>query len=391
MDSLQQGVLMLLRSGLTGEVLSLPQEFDMAQAYPLICRHQISALAYEGALRCGISKTLPEMKRLFQHCCQGLLHNERQLQAIARVCAAFDAAGIDYMPLKGCHLKRLNPRAELRPMGDADILIRMEQYNEICRVMETLAFEKQVESDHELIWHSPELHLELHKRLVPSYDKDYYRFFGDGWQMAELQQGTRYGMKREDEYIYLFVHFAKHYRGSGIGLRHAADLWVYRRAYPELDEGYILERLEQMRLAEFYRNICRVIAAWFEDGPQDDVTSFITDVIFANGAWGNRENSMVSMALRNKQATGSMLLGKGKRIVDGFFPPYSVMWQKYPLLKKLPILLPIFWVVRWVSALLFRRDSLRRQYEELRTADTDAVSDYQQALNYVGLDFHFKE
>lgn len=39
---------------------------------------------------------------------------------------AFDAGGIDYMPLKGSILKDLYPRHEMRMMGDADILIRME-------------------------------------------------------------------------------------------------------------------------------------------------------------------------------------------------------------------------------------------------------------------------
>ena len=70
--------------------------------------------------------------------------------------------------LKGCNLKRLYPQPELRLMADADILIRMEQYDQIKSVMQSLGFACERESDHEFIWRTKGLYLELHKRLLPS-------------------------------------------------------------------------------------------------------------------------------------------------------------------------------------------------------------------------------
>ena len=141
------------------------------------------------------------MKMLFQHYCRSLQHSEGQMKAVEQLCEAFDAEGIAYMPLKGCLMKRLYPSPELRPMGDADILIRPEQYERIRLVVEKLGYDEQVESDHELIWHRKDLNLELHKRLIPSYNRDYYRYFGDGWNLAKVERGTRYMMTCEDEYI----------------------------------------------------------------------------------------------------------------------------------------------------------------------------------------------
>ena len=125
------------------------------------------------------------------------------------------------MLLKGTLLKEMYPKKELRAMGDADILIKTEQYDKIKPIMQGLGFEERTESDHELIWRKPQLLLELHKKLIPSYNKDYYAYFGDGWQLGKPNSNFphRFEMSDEDQMIYLFTHFAKHYRDAGIGIR----------------------------------------------------------------------------------------------------------------------------------------------------------------------------
>lgn len=390
MDALQRGIITLLRSGLTGEKLPLPEGFSMEAACPQILRHGILTMAYDGAVLCGIEKKLPVMQTLFQGYVKALMQSEKQMQMLKRICTAFDAAGVNYMPLKGSNLKAIYPRPELRLMGDADILIRAEQYEIIRPIMLELGLREQVESDHELIWSDRALLVELHKRLIPSYNKDYYRYFGDGWQLAKRRDGTRYSMTHEDEYIYLFTHFAKHYRDGGIGCRHIVDLWVYRKAYT-LDEIYIAAELEKLQLLEFERNIRDVLAVWFENAATTEKSEFITAFIFRSGNWGDRESHALSLGTKNAAIAGSIERGKLLKLVQSVFPKASALQNRYPILKKHPALLPVFWPVRWVTALLFRRDSLRRQYEELQMTSADAVQTYQQALNYVGLDFHFKE
>ena len=51
--------------------------------------------------------------------------------------------------------------------------------------MQNLGYSEGSESDHELIWRKGnKILIELHKRIIPSYNKDYYAYFGDGWQLA---------------------------------------------------------------------------------------------------------------------------------------------------------------------------------------------------------------
>ena len=275
-------------------------------------------------------------------------------------------------------------------MGDADVLIRTEQYDKIRPLMLQLGLEEQVESDHEFIWSSPALHLELHKRLIPSYNKDYYRYFGEGWQLAKIRNGSRYSMTAEDEYIYLFTHFAKHYRDGGIGCRHLVDFWIYRKAY-KLDESYLSAELEKLQLREFEQNIRDVLAVWFENAEETGKTAFITDFIFESGSWGSKEAHAASLGTKNAAITGSFQKGRIMQTAQVIFPRAKALHHRYPVLKKHPILLPVFWPVRWVEVLLFRRDKLQKEYEGLQMTSVNAVRSYQQALHYVGLDFHFKE
>lgn len=390
MTDLQQGILTLIKSALIDKPLPLPSDFSLDGILPLCREHEITPMVCEGAVNCGIHND-PSFRPMLQESCQHLLASERQAGLVRSIFRAFNENGIDYMPVKGCLMKQRYPKHEFRPMADVDILIRTEQYDKIKPLMRQLGFFEGVESNHEYIWDSISLHVELHKRLVPSYNKDYYAYFGDGWRLATQRKGTRYAMKPEDEFIYLFVHLAKHYRDGGVGCRQMVDLWVHRRAFPELDEDYLRRELRKLRLLEFYDNVHKTLAVWFEDGAADEVTDCITDFIFSAGAWGKEENHMLSDALREQKMAGSAWGGKLVSGIKLVFPPYSGMAMHFPVLKKAPFLLPVMWPIRWAELLFVRRKSALEKGALMRIATTDRIQSYQEQLNYVGLDFHFRE
>ena len=391
MNSTQRGILLLLKSAVTGERYELPGDFSLEAALPVIKKHHLDTLAYQGGSNCGLEEMSPDMLPLLQSYCKHMMRSEGQMAAIAALYAAFDENGIDYLPLKGCNMKSRYPRPELRIMGDADILVRTGQYDRIRPLVEGLGFTFKVESDHEYVWRSPALMLELHKRLIPSYNRDYYACFGDGWRLAKPAEGTRYTMTPEDEYIYIFTHFAKHYRDGGIGCRHVLDLWVYLRCFPELDDGYVRRELGKLRLLEFHGNIRRLLESWFEDGAADDRTAMMTDFIFDSGSWGKWESHILSAGMKNRAEAGSARGGRMRSVIKTLFPAGRDMALRYTVLEKAPWLLPVMWPVRWVDALLFRRDRVRQKREALRSATTKKIDAYQQAMNYVGLEFRFEE
>ena len=295
------------------------------------------------------------------------------------------------MPLKGCNMKGRYPKAELRMMGDADILIRLEQYERIIPVMKSLGFRFNKESNHELVWQSPKLYVELHKVMIPTYNPDFHGYFGNGWQLAKPAQGNRFAMSPEDEFVYIFTHFAKHYRDGGIGCRHVTDLWVFLRWAADLDLAQVEQKLKKLCLLEFYQNMRRLIAVWFEDAPGDDKTEFITQFIFGSGSYGEEAVKVTSRAVRDTRHVPKGVGGRMVYLWQTAFPSVMVLEEKYTILKKAPWMLPAVWVVRPFYKVLFERESLQKQKRNLQAVNPENLRNRQAALDYVGLDYFLDE
>ena len=384
MDVIQRGIVTLIRSAITGQALHLPEEFHMDEAEKLILSHQIVGLAYEGAVLCGISREEPAMCRLLQRYCQIMQRSRRQVVAVETLLQKLEAAGIDHLPVKGCELKKLYPNPSMRTMGDADILIRMEQYEAIRLIMQQLGYTEGIVADHAMGWDGDVLEIELHRRLVPK-DETYYEYMGDGWQRALHAEGCRYTLSLEDMYVFLFAHLVKHYRRGGIGLRQVVDLWVYNRAFPEMNKSVLAKQLEDLSLTTFHENIIKLLEYWFEDGQEDTRTAFISQFIFDSGSWGTPQQHHIFAGYQKAQETGSAKTGRAAAIVQIIFPGKSEMANRYPVLNRAPWLLPVLWPVRWVTALLFRRENVKACRDKAAQNSVENIETFRQSLEYVGL------
>lgn len=387
MDIIQQGIVTLLKSAVTQESLALPEEFDLEAAYPQIKRHKIDALAFQGAVNCKIPRDHPVMRQLFQSYCRGIVNSENQMRELQRIYRAFDENGIDYMPLKGCNMKSRYPKPELRLMGDADLLIRMEQYEKIASIMETLGFTYKCESDYDLCWQSGGLYVELHRHLIASWNRDWTSYFENWWERARKGGGSRYLMTPENEWLYLFAHFTKHFRDSGIGCRHVVDLWVFLRTHPDLDEEYIKKELAGLWLLEFYENIRRLICVWFEEGEMDEKVTVLTEYIFSSGSWGKNSNWVLSSAIRDSKGKNGKN-AKLRYLWKFAFPDLETMQRRHKILRKAPWLHPVMWIVRLVYKILFDRRDLKIRERDLSLLTDENIRMRHEALKFVGLDFH---
>lgn len=392
MNDLQRGVIKIVHSALTGEKASLPNNFNFSEGVEIARKHKIEVIFYYGALNCGFKKDELLMQELFMIVCGNIAVSEQQMYAVKEIFSAFDEKKINYLPLKGVLLKQLYPKPEMRSMGDVDILIKHEEYSEkIIPIMKSLGFKEGRESDNEMVWNKSLICIELHHRLIPSYNKDYYDYYGDGWRLAKICNGTQYSMTDEDQMIYLFTHFAKHYRDSGIGIRHLVDLWVFRSHHKNLNEAYIKSELQNLQLYNFYENIIDTLKVWFEENANNDVSDFITQIIFDSGVYGTNEARVLSNALKLSKARKQENGIRKAKLITEIFPPNNYMKKRYPILNSNGWLLPVFWLVRLADAVVFRRKNVRDKLINIRIIDDKSVSDYQDALNFVGLDFNFKE
>lgn len=384
-----EGLRLLVRSAILQTTETLPEGFSLTKAKPTINSQQITSIALEGAIRCGIPQSDPAMGALIERSCVLFSLSSRQMSEIDALCKAFEAEKIDYLLLKGINLKALYAEPHLREMSDADILIRVEQYDKIKPIMKTLGFARGQESDHELHWEKAGLHVELHKRLIPSNNKRFSAYYENIWQRVKpaSENSTRYEMTKEDELIFYVSHFAKHYRDGGIGTKHLTDLWYFLQANPSLDADYLNSELEKLSLRQFYENLCQTLQVWFGEEAFTPVTQTISNVILTSGAYGNERAQYIASAAHYSSAKGSTKKGRRKRVLYLFFPSYKTMCRMYPVVKKVPILLPIMWVWRWISTLLFKRKKVKTRYQETKTVTPEVIEAYQKQLEAVGLSF----
>ena len=387
MDIVHQGVVTLLRSAVTGEKLPLPEGFELESAETLIGKQGLLPLAYQGAYRCGVDPKSEIMQRFQKKYFMQLMRSEQQMQKAGQIFKAFDENGIDYLPMKGCVLKKLYPQPEMRIMGDADILIRSEQYERIKPVMESLGFTEDVWSTYDVHWISRELLAELHYRLFSDNHEDLCGYFEDGWSKAVKTEGNRYEFTPEDTFLYIFSHMTKHFRFCGIGARQIVDLYVYRKAYPRMDEAKVEAVMAEMNLLKFYRNIKKLLEVWFEGAQPEPVTELIGTYVLSGGSFGTVENEMLSRELVRVQNEGAAQSSRGRSVWKMLFPPLSYLQLSYNVLYRHPWLQPAFWVIRWADILLHRRKNIARKLNVIRGITNEGIDRHRTLLQDMGLDY----
>ena len=214
MTTFQKNIFKLIKSALYGVVVQIDDDFDWELAKQYGKGHKIIPLLFYGAYNSKIN--IPEkIKSEFGLITSGhLFISINQTHEFDSIKKAFLDNNVDFLPLKGAIQKKLYPKPEMRPMGDIDILIKVEQYNKIKEIMKDFGYVEDKESDHELVWIKQKIMVELHKRVIPSYNEDYYKYFGDGWKLAKQSQNlsSEFYFTPEDNFIYLFTHFSIRFR-----------------------------------------------------------------------------------------------------------------------------------------------------------------------------------
>ncbi len=391
MQAQQRNFLSVIKSGLNNNPFDIAPEFDGDEAILTAMHHHLDILFYYGTKKSKVSLSEGSFAMLQKRVIMLASLDARQELEIKKLYKSFNNEDIQYMPLKGAIIKEYYPSPEMRYMGDIDVLVNPSQYKKIKTIMENMGFAFVVESDHEYVWEKKNtLRVELHKRLIPSYNEDFYDYYKDGWHLAKEKTENGYIMADEDFLIYIFTHLAKHYRDGGVGIKHFIDLWVYLSEKPELDYNYIENELAKLDLFTFYKNVLKMLDVWFCEACDTEMSDFLTEWIFSGGAYGSNENKDKSKILKHSKKHSDRKNLKLSLFIERIFPSASSLSTKYAILRKAPVLLPFIWIVRIADALLFRRNKIKNSHSEIRNLEENNISEYEKALEKVGLNYSFK-
>ncbi|MBP3939789.1 MAG: nucleotidyltransferase family protein [Clostridia bacterium] len=281
-----------------------------------------------------------------------------------------------HMPLKGYIIKNLYPSPDMRTMGDLDLLIEEERCEEIVAAFVAEGFTSCAEGDLHSNVERGNAYIEFHRSMVNEKHETLSKYFGNGFGRAKLSQGYsyRYELSHEDLYIFLIAHIAKHYRYGGTGIRSLLDLYVYRKAYPDMDCRYIDTELEKINLLVFGKKIEKISDDWYSggfSGEYDTVSSYIV----SGGVYGDENAPLLNEFINDTQ--GSIKVTKIKNWLTTVFPGKELMTTRYPVLKKCIILLPLFWVVRFFDTLIRTPQNFKKSVRDttsIMKIDNDLVN-----------------
>lgn len=330
---------------------------------------------------------LNELRYKIQH---SVLVTLAQVTELNRLVDAFENAGIKNQPMKGSCMKFMYPSPELREMSDIDILIAGDQMDAAGKIMLDLGYKlTQSIKHHDIYTKQPFMVVEVHRAM---YDKtvdgnqyDYFKSF----EKAVLRDGKKYtyDFNREDFYVYMIAHMAKHFYAMGCGIRNLVDVYIYLEKYEKkLDWSYLNKELKKCGIYDFAVNMEKLAYIWLggKQGDQfyDDLFQYMVDC----GIYGKDENGIWHKYAEEKLEGKKVTRGKLKRWY--YFPPLFYMSEYYPWLEKFPFLLPVAWCIRAFRGIFMKKGTQKR--EMLNVIDGDKAKTYQNIYKRMKLKFKHK-
>lgn len=255
------------------------------------------------------------------------------------ILSEMEMAGIAYLPLKGIILKNFYPKRGMREFSDNDILCDGEKSHEIAQIMKSRGFEAAPSDGVAYSFHKkPIYNFEMHREL---FDRDFpaYKGFESIMERAVHDSGNfGYRMTYEDFYVYQAAHFYKHYFMGGTGIRSFADFMLTEKYVAEksgFDKEYAENLISKCSLSDFLSAVKKATHSLFSRADADDELLLY---IYSSGTYGSLEN-YVKNGVKEK--------GRFRYALSRIFMPYRFMKLRFPLLSKLPFLLPFFWIARF--------------------------------------------
>ncbi len=275
-----------------------------------------------------------------------------QVKTAKELQTMFEEAGIRNQVLKGSVMKFVYPRPEMREMSDVDFMIYENDFTESEKLVMDMGFEKMKAIKHHVIFKKPpflvfEMHWSLYEQTV---DKEQYLYYKDQFR-AVLKEGCQYTYEfsKEDFYVYMISHMAKHFYENGCGIRNLIDIYVYRNKFgQELDWEAIDKELKACGLTQFEHHMVRLVNIWLNGEESTEFYNELFLYMLNCGIYGKGENGI--WAQLAKQSKGKNKNEENNKL-SFYFPSTDYMKEYYPWLEGKTWLLPVAWLCRGVRGI----------------------------------------
>ena len=357
----------ILRSELTETELdsSVKEQLtpDVVSAlYALADHHDLAHVIFSSLYKCGLKKDDALYSKFEQKAIMSVYRNEQIKYAFAQICDIFDKASIPYIPLKGSVIRPYYPQESMRTSCDIDILVKEVNLKAAIDALVQKGFKCGERNYHDVsLFSEANVHLELHFNIQENIDK-LDAVLKDAWQYANLTDGSRYKFTDEFFVFHMFAHMSYHFLSGGCGIKPLMDIWIMEHKMGITYEC-AKELIEKAGIFQFATEISKLAEICFSGEPKDEFSDTILSYIFSGGVYGTSQNKI---AVKKSKSKSTLLYA-----LQRLFMPYKSMVILYPILRKLPFLLPFCWIARWCKMLFGGK--AKNTIRELKTANN--VSD----------------
>ena len=336
----------------------LPENCDFEAVFKLAEHHSISNLAFYGIEKLTKKPDGELLKKWAQVRDREIMRDIIQSAELEQITAKFTEANIRFITLKGTIIKAMYPQSDFRTMGDIDILIDRENIKKAGELLASMGYslENEGEINHDVYFKQPVMNIEVHHALFSSTRDNFAGIFENIWDKTENVTGARYKLQPDYCFAFVMAHAMGHYKWGGTGIRSFMDLHIYReKAGNTLDMKRIRGFFEDIGEADMFDSFLEISDIWFAEGEATEKHEKMAEYIIRGGTYGTFENQVIS---------GMEGKSKGAYLFERFFPSLAYMQDQFPVLRKAPVLLPVFWVVRMVKAATVNR---KQNMDKFRT------------------------
>lgn len=234
--------------------------------------------------------------------------------------------------------------------------------------------------------------------ITKGYRKNMSALMERAYQDRTYQQLKELSL--ESSYVYLIAESCYKYCTDSLRIRGLLDIYLFYRTFHErMNQRFVDARLKEFGITDLAEGLLHIADVWFGAKGEKlfpfaaDNNTMVYDIlesrILTNGAVGddtipgalklrreivdemNRETRAERAARRRMQIREFF-----RAIVREFrwvFPGFRYMASMYPILEKIPVLLPYFWIVRGIHLFFISVHTEKEDYASARTSGGTAV------------------
>lgn len=322
-------------------------------------------------------KTYQKLNSDFLICCGA---QYRRLSFIHEVIKKLEENGIECCVLKGESIARFYHTPIARVSSDADILINPQKTDLCLEIMKEIGFDvgNNIYESHQVECTHPvaglvEIHTMMYGKRTEDVCFNNEVKYNEKYITIKTEDGTELKtLGITDNFLFLMLHFTKHFLSFGVGIRQLSDVLVYvENNYTAIDWIRANQSLENLGFKKFFDCILAIGKEYlaFPDNifPTSDINEALVEKIFNDmqlgGVFGHDDNTRCGfyelyLNERYKRFNNDSYNDyRNKRKLHRLFPNRKFMAVNFPYVKKSPLLLPIAWIHRIAKGILPKKQN----------------------------------